>query len=413
MKILVMSQVFWPDSVAGSQHLTDLAEDMIARGHTVRVITSKSNYENPKIKYPKSEVYQGVRITRINQTSFGKATKIGRVCNFISFTLFLLWELLAIREGEYEVIIGLTVPPMASFLGILIARLKGMRFAYWVMDLQPELSIVAGYLKRESLAAKLLLRLGDFVYKKADAIIALDKYMASYISHRAGVGISDINVIPVWPVMNEVYLGPRLENPFRQTNKIADKIVVMYAGNHAVTHPLETLLQSALILKDDPRFLFVFIGGGVRKGDVTLFKEKYRLNNILQLPYQERNTIHFSLGAADIHVVIQGDGCTGFTHPNKVYGAMFIGRPILYIGPDPSHITDLLGKCEGNISRMHGEADILARELRNFAETTESERTTVGSRNMKYAQENLTRQKLSGQIISVVEGLSSPAQGGR
>jgi hypothetical protein len=90
----------------------------------------------------------------------------------------------------------------------------------------------------------------------------------------------------------------------------------MYFGNHAFVLQLDTLLEAALILKMKSHFLFV--SGGVRKKDVTEFKIKYNLDNIVQLPFQPRENIHNSLGSSDIQVVILGNGQVGYTHPNKV-----------------------------------------------------------------------------------------------
>jgi hypothetical protein len=61
---------------------------------------------------------------------------------------------------------------------------------------------------------------------------------------------------------------------FRIENNFGDKIVIMYSGNHAYVHPLDTILHVALKLQDNSNFLFVFVGGGVRKKDVTEFKNK-------------------------------------------------------------------------------------------------------------------------------------------
>jgi glycosyltransferase involved in cell wall biosynthesis len=314
-------------------------------------------------------------------------------------------ELIRIRAGEYDLLIGLTSPPLISFIGVLAARSKGMKFLYWAMDLQPELSIAAGYLKPGSLVANAMSSLGDFIYKRADRILGLDTYMAEHIVRR-GAERSRIVVLPVWPVMGNVFEGTRLENPFRREHGIGDKIVVMYSGNHSVVHPLNTVLQAALRLKEDPRFLFLFIGEGVRKLDVTLFKADHGLDNIRQLPYQDRDKIHLSLGAGDLHLVILGEGLTGYTHPNKVYGAMFIGRPILYIGPRPSHITDILDGRPGNIQVEHGQTDRLVRELHDYAGAGEAEWERIGTENREYACSHFTREKLVGRIIETIEGMS-------
>ncbi len=402
MKILIISQVFWPDNASVSQHLTDLAEELVKRKHEIHVLSSRKNYENPSILYKWKEEYKGITIDRIWQSGFGKSTKIGRLIDFTCFNVILFFKLLFLRKGKYNAIIGLTSPPLVSFLGVITAKLKGLKFYYWTMDLQPELAIVSGYLKKESFAAKLLLFLGNYVLKNANVIFTLDHYMADYIVQR-GAAKGKICIDPVWPIMNQVCKGSRTENPFRIEHNLNDRIVVMYSGNHSVMHSLDTLLKAILLLKDDPRFIFVFIGGGVRKKDVTETKLKNGLANILQLPYQERDQIHFSLGAADIHVVIHGNGCTGFTHPNKIYGAMFIGRPILYIGPEPSHITDILSECPKNISVRHGNPEKLVDELIIFANKSEAERNNIGLSNREYARGNYDRLRLINKLIKEIE----------
>lgn len=177
----------------------------------------------------------------------------------------------------------------------------------------------------------------------------------------------------------------------------------MYSGNMALVHPLDTLLESAAALKEDGRFLFVFIGGGVRKKDVTEFKNKHSLSNIVLMPLQPREKIHVSLGSADLQVVIHGNGCTGYTHPNKVYGALFIGKPVLYIGPKPSHVSDILEECPWNISVEHGETERLTSLLRNFANLGEHEWVKIGRKNKEYADRHFTRPLLCGKLVREIE----------
>ena len=404
MKFLIVSQVFWPDSTAVSQILTDLAEDLVQKGHEVSVIASSRQYEQPENRFPSTETHNGVSIRRIWQTSFGKRHVIGRIVDFLSFNVSLLLPLLTARKGDHDVLIGLTVPPLVSLVSGIVARRKGIKFAYWVMDLQPELSIAAGYLKQGSPAARVLSRLGDSIYLRSDLIIALDRYMAEHIEQRGG-RLTHTTVIPVWPVTGPAYAGPRAENPFRKAHGLGDRLIVMYSGNHSVYNPLDTILRTVWLFRFDPRFLFLFVGGGVRKKEVSEFKATHGLENIRQLPLQDRSSIRESLAAADLHLVVLGEGCAGFTHPSKVYGAMFIGRPVLYIGPSPSYVTDLLGECPGNLLVEHGQSHRLAADLNAFAELGEEERVRIGAMNQRYALEHLTRERLAGQLIEALEGL--------
>ena len=386
MKILILTQVFYPDTVSVSQHLTDLAIELQKNGNIVSVISSKCNYEDKKITYSKFENLSGVKIFRIGQSRLGKKNIIYRLIDFFTFNLNLTLRLFFLRSKSYDIIIGTTVPPLISFLSAFISKMKNISFYFWVMDLQPELSIASGLINQGSLTQKFLSFCGKYTIRNSDKIFSLDRFMTEYLLSK-GAQKENVFTIPVWPVIEDVYHGNRDQNPFRIQHEFGDKIVIMYSGNHAFVHPLDTLLDCAKLLANDDRFLFVFVGGGVRKSDVTFFKVKNKLNNILQLPFQPRENIHISLASSDLQVVILGDGQVGYTHPNKIYGALFVGKPVIYIGPNISHVTDILNKLSGNIIVSHGESLKLKNKLLQFVEYNEEIKIKIGNSNFKIAND--------------------------
>ena len=401
MKILLLSQVFYPDNVSVSQHLTDLSIFLTKKGNTVSVFTSKYPYESKDKIYTKFENYKGIKILRVNQTRFGKSKNIFRLIDFLTFYISIFFKLISIRSKEYDVIIGTSVPPMLAVIGVFVSKIKKNKFYYWVMDLQPELSISSGLIKKKSLIAKLLILLGNYSIRNSEKLFSLDKYMSQYLISR-GANLQNIFTNPPWPVLTKIYSGQRRDNPFRIKNNFEDKIVVMYSGNHAFVHPLETLLESAKILRDNKNFLFVFIGEGVRKKDVTNFKNNHHLDNIVQLPFQPREKIHLSLGSSDLQVVIMGENQVGYTHPNKVYGGLFIGKPILYIGPKNSHVSDILNELMGNISVNHGEESKLAKQLLNFSLLKKDTIDRICNRNKQYAYINFHPEKLMSDMYNQI-----------
>lgn len=401
MNFLIITQVFYPDTVSVSQHISDLAFRLKEEGHSVDVFTSRYPYEDKQNRYKSNEVIKGVVIKRINQTAFGKGSVFGRLLDFFTFDCLITLKLIFIRRQSYDVILGTTVPPLLSFIGVLIAKWKKIKFAYWVMDLQPELSISSGLIKEKSIVAYLLKYLGDFIINRSDKIISLDRFMTQYLTSR-GANKDIIKTIPVWPVMDEMYHGERLSNPFRVENNFGDKIVIMYSGNHAYVHPLDTLLTVALKLSDNSQFLFVFVGGGVRKKDVTDFRDKHQLKNIIQLPFQPRENIHNSLGSSDIQVVILGDGQVGYTHPNKVYGAMYLGKPILYIGPKQSHVGDIFDELRDNIYVGHGEVESLIDQLIQYSKMKINDLEKIGKKNQMFAHSNFHPSFLKNKMVEAV-----------
>jgi hypothetical protein len=42
-----------------------------------------------------------------------------------------------------------------------------------------------------------------------------------------------------------------------------------------------------------------------------------------------------------------GDAFVGLVHPCKIYNILSVGAPVLYIGPEPSHVTEILARAGG------------------------------------------------------------------
>ena len=402
MRILIATQVFYPDNVSVSQHLSDFAQYLVNNGNQVTVISSIFAYEKNNQSYDVCENWLGVSIYRKWQTRLGKGNIVFRIIDFCSFNLNMAKSLLLFKKTEYDIILCSTSPPFLSYIVSIVSRIKNKPFVYWVMDLQPELSIASGLITEDSISAKFLKKISSSTMLRAKKIISLDRFMTNYILSN-GVTQDKVMTIPVWPVIESVTTieRDREKNPFRVEHKFGSKIVIMFSGNHALVHPMDTLLEVAKKLNNDSRFLFVFIGNGVRKNDVSNFKEQFKLDNIVQLPFQPRENIHNSLGSADLHVVILGNGQVGYTHPNKIYGALFLGKPILYIGPEKSHVTDIISTIDGNISVKHGDVNLLVNQILDFAEKSTALKQQIGFKNGQYATEFLSPELLKYKTAQV------------
>ena len=147
-----------------------------------------------------------------------------------------------------------------------------------------------------------------------------------------------------------------LMKSFRATLKLSHRFVVMYSGNHSPCHPLETLLQAAERLAENEDVAFCFVGGGSEFGKVKERARNRGLRNVLCLPYQPIEKLSGSLSAADLHVVVMGDQYVGIVHPCKIYNVLAVKKPFLYIGPNESHVTDIIRRCDAYVS-SHGDVE--------------------------------------------------------
>lgn len=360
MKILLLNQAFHPDVVSSGQHATDLALALVAAGHQVTVLTSRCAYDDRHRKFAPGEVWRGVRIIRVGILGLGKGSPWRRAADFAAFSLNCLLRMLLL--SRFDLVIALTSPPLISALGALLTRIKGGKFVFWVLDLNPDEAIAAGWLRADSWPGRLLNAILNFSLRQADRLIALDRFMAERIVAK-GVPQWKITVIPPWSHDDAVFRDPDGREEFRREFHLEGKFVVMYSGNHSPCHPLDTVLAAAERLRDRADIAFCFVGGGSEFRKVRDFARSANLQNVHSIPYQPLDKLAASLSAADLHLVVMGNPFVGIVHPCKVYNIRRVGIPFLYIGPEPCHVTELAPAAHF----PHGDVDGVVKFLSAIA----------------------------------------------
>jgi len=366
MRVLILNQAFYPDVVSTAQHASDLAAELAARGHDVRVIASRRAYDNPEVLFPKRESWRGVTIERVPCLGLGKKARWRRAASFASY--FLTCSLALALAPRCDAIVALTSPPLISVLAAFFARIRGSRFVFWVMDLNPDEALAAGWLRERSWTARCLERLLRYSLVRADRIVVLDRFAEERIAAKR-VPSHRIHVIPPWSHDRVVKYDRPGREAFRAEHGLEGKFVVMYSGNHSPCHPLDTLLEAVAQLARRPEIAFCFVGGGSEFGKVCAFARARGLTSVVCLPYQPIERLSSSLSAADLQVVVMGDPFVGIVHPCKVYNILGLGSPVLYIGPSPSHITEALSACPPTHAflRRHGDVSgVVASILASF-----------------------------------------------
>jgi glycosyltransferase involved in cell wall biosynthesis len=339
MRILLLNEYFYPDVASTAQHSAELALALARQGHDVTVLTGRRVYDRGEQLLPKTELWQGVRIWRVSSVGLAKTARWQRALHFASLLMTLAWRLLWL--GSFDAVVAMTTPPLISWLAAVFVRWRGGRLIVWVMDLNPDQAVAAGWLRQGSLAARVLEGLLLKSLRRADRIAVLDRFVRDRLV-RKGVPQGKIEVIPPWAHNSAVRYDPEGRRAFRERHGLGGKFVVMYAGNHSPCHPLDTLLQAVERLAQNTQIAFCFVGGGSEFQRVKAFAQAQELENVLCLPYQPLSHLSAALSAADLHVVVMGNPFVGIVHPCKIYNIMSVGIPVLYIGPSESPIADLL-----------------------------------------------------------------------
>ena len=394
--LLVITQVYVPDPASVGQHMADTAAEMARRGWRVIVLTAREGYDDPSVRYPTRETRQGVEIIRFRWCSFGKGSIATRLAGGLSFVLQSIVRGLTL--GRVDRVLVSTAPPMAPLAALATGWLRRAGITWWVMDLNPDQMVALGRLGPDALAVRWLDGLNRLVLRRARHVVALDRFMAERINRKCDVH-DKLTVLPPWPLDDQLEPVEHAANPFRMAHGLEGKFVVMYSGNHGPSNPFSTILEAAARLIDEPRLVFMFIGGGVGKAEVSAC----RLPNVRSLPYQPLEMLRYSLSAGDVHLVTIGAEVVGIVHPCKVYGGMAVARPILLLGPERSHVGELLSRDTIGWVLHHGDVEGAVRLFREMVALPPETLKERGRRARALVDQQLSKARLCGQLCDVLE----------
>ena len=367
-RLLLVNQHYWPDHASTAQHLTDLAEALAEQGHEVHVVCSRGASRPGSPARKRKEVHNGVTIHRVGASSLGRRSVLRRMCDYLSFHLGATIKALRLRRPD--LVITLTTPPLIALIGYLLRCLRGSRHVYWSMDLHPDASIALGLMNRRRRSVRFFVWLSDLLYRKADQVVALGPYMEDRLIAK-GVSPRRLCVIPVWGRRDEAESAP---SSIRQSLGLKDEYLFMYSGNHGLAHSFDEILEAARRLKHRPDIHFVFVGDGPRLREVVDAKALFGLNQVHLLDFVPRAALQESLAEADAHVVTLRQEMTGICVPSKVYGAMSVARPLVFVGPEHCEAADTLRAADCGLTVRPGDVDGLVAALERLANDRPSSR---------------------------------------
>ena len=365
-RLLFVNRFYYPDHSATAQILTDLAEALAARGWDVGVIASRLRYDDPAALLPAHDTHAGVGIRRIWSSRFGRAGLAGRAVDYLSFYVTAFFAILATaRRGD--IVIAKTDPPLLSVVASVAARLRGATLVNWLQDLYPEVAAELGVGAMRGPLGRLLRGRRNASLRRARLNIAIGERMAERIAAE-GVPAERIAVMPNWS--DEAAIRPiaRAAVALRDEWGLGDAFVVGYSGNLGRAHEFETLLGAARLLAHRDDIVFLMIGGGhesarlaARVADEGL-ADRFRFR-----PYQPRERLSESLGAADVHWLSLRPEMEGLIVPSKFYGIAAAGRPVIAITDLDGEIARIVRREDCGMAIAPGDAPGLAAAIEDLA----------------------------------------------
>ena len=339
-RVWLICELYYPEVNATGHYITQIGTGL-ADEFDVNVICGQPNYLSKGLRAPARDLYRGVNIFRVWSTTLNKDLLIFRLINMITIGISMFVKCLRhFRRGDRVLVV--TAPPSLPYPTAFAALAKGGSYVVLLHDLYPDILVAVGKTSRDSLLFNFVERLNRWLYKHANRLVVVGRDMRERVAEKAaGLDVA-IDTIPNWSDLDAIVPCSKDSNRLLNDLGIVDKFVLMYAGN--IGHPtdIETIVDAAEMILEDPSIHFVFVGSGAKHAWLERQVADRGLRNISilgQLPRDEQNDF---LNACDVGLVSLIPGMVGTAMPSRTYNILAAGKPILALTEDGSELAQVI-----------------------------------------------------------------------
>lgn len=407
MKITVVYQYYQGHNAPGHSLVYELTQHMAA-DHDVSVVSGEAGYmdrtRNPMPWYRRllrKEQDGAVQVLRTYTYVEKKRNVLGRILNFISFSISCPLALLSIRKPD--IVLASSPPLMPMFTTSLVCKLRRIPFVIEVRDLWPSSAVEMGVLRNRQMIS-LMSWMERFLYNHSNAIVALTEGIRKDIVDR-GWPSEKVEVVTCGVDFDRLYPDAQGREQVRARHGWNGKTIVMYFGALGVANNMPVILETAKRLVNRDDLLFVLVGDGAKKNETMARLAAERLCNVQVLDPIPKDQARHYLSAADIGLTTLLD--IPLFHgaiPTKLLDYMACSLPVL---------CGIRGEAEQIMSQGRAgycfepnDSEALATLVEELAQSPDK-RAAMGEAGLAYVRQHfsaaVSREKMLRILLSAPE----------
>lgn len=400
MKIVLVTQYFFPENFKSN----DIAFELVKRGHDVTVLTGLPNYPEGNFHNgyglfkKRRETINGVKVIRASLIPRGKGGGIRLFLNYFSWAFFASIKALFLAfQDKFDVVLVHEPSPITQgFPAIVIKKIQKIPLHFWVLDLWPESLTSAGGVKNKTVLS-FFTGMVKYIYNNSDKILISSKGFKESILTKGNYE-DKLIYFPNWAEDSILkgdanYPIPELPQGFK----------ILFAGNIGVAQDVNSIIKTALILKEKLDIHFVFVGDGRSKQELEDFVITNNLSKTVhfmgRFPIDAMKT--FFTKADVLLVSLKDELIFNVTVPAKLQAYLCTQKPILGILNGEG--AELIKDANCGFSVNAGNSEGLTKEIVRLYELSEEQRNILGQNGFRYFEENFTMTKCINNLELILK----------
>lgn len=328
MRVLVLSQYYWPESF----RINEVVESLRCAGCQITVLTGQPNY-------PLGEVFDGYYAggIKVQQHDLGysiyrvplvprrRGGAIGLVANYLSFVLSASvlgpWLL---RKQRFDVVFVYAPSPIIQAIpAVWLAFLKRAKLVTWVQDLWPQSLEATGFVRNRRVLDMVAV-LVRWIYRHCDLLLVQSQAFVPPVKAMAGK-----TQVQYHPNPGELAFGQAGSSRLSAL-LLEPGFNVVFAGNLGTVQALGTVLDAAELLRPHVDVRIVLVGSGSRSEWLRQEVVRRQLCNVqLAGRFPTEAMPGILAQASALLVSLARSPIMSQTVPSKMQAYLAAGKPII------------------------------------------------------------------------------------
>lgn len=408
MRVLLVTERYWPEVGAAPSRLANMAEGLTRQGCEVDVLTSLPNY-------PKGRIYDGYRgcvskcevqgnVTIFRYWIFATVSRnpISRILNMFSFAVMIwLFAFKRKRIMSYDcVIIQTPTLVVAKSAMKLFKGLYGKKCVLNVSDIWPLTAVDMGAMKMGSFSWKYMASLEKYLYKMADGVLGQSEEILNHVAEMMLLQRGEWDDSKqrdtdeslnskLWTKNNQLFLYRNLQSYNVGEHKTKNpKLRIVFCGMLGVAQNVAGIVQN--VPWKNLNVEFHILGGGAQLEEIKNWIDENPDAGVFAHGFVPKEKIPGYLKEMDASIVPLATRIRG-AFPSKAFDILPQGLPILFCGGGEG--AAFISNREVGYISSPGDYEALLDNIKKIRDMSASDYETMSAHCLKVSQDELNFDK--------------------
>lgn len=383
MRVTIVSRIYRPEPAAASIYLGAVADELLAQGVDVDVITAA-----PPKGLPPKDHGENVRTFPVLRDRNGY---VRGYVPYLSFDIPLAFRLLFARRPD---VVLMEPPPTTGIVVRVVCALRRIPYVYDAADIWSDAAQLEPV---PSWVISVLRTMERFALRGAARIVTISEGVVARLRH---LGITA-------PITVTGFGADTREFPPTVTDP---QPLFVYAGSYSPSHGAEILVDAfARFLASRPDYVLRFIGNGSERPTVEARAAALGIADRIEYldPIPPAELLPHLASATASLATIKPSTVYEYSYASKVFSSFSVGCPVLFAGPGPTN--ELIENA--NLSVRAGiactyDVDAIAAAMTELAEApaTPRQRMDLGT----WTAKEHSMSAVARRVVGVLRSIANP-----